>query len=99
MAYTPYSVMDICSYCEVATESIQKSIEIGNFDGATIQLCSYLIEIYTRYQNHEIDLDTWRETLCFYRRMQATIIEEQNIQQEIIEKEKEKIEHEDSKRD
>lgn len=96
MVYTPYSVMDICSYCEVATESIQKSIEIGNFDGATIQLCSYLIEIYTRYQNHEIDLDTWRETLRFYRRMTATIIEEQNIQQEIIEKEKEKINYEDS---
>lgn len=97
MAYSPYSVMDICSYCEVATDSIQKSIEIGNYDGATIQLCSYLIEIYTRYQNHEIDVDTWRETLRFYRRMQATIIEEQNIQLEIIEKEKEKIEHEDSK--
>lgn len=99
MAYTPYSVMDICSYCEVATESIQKSIEIGNFDGATIQLCSYLIEIYTRYQNHEINADTWRETLRFYRRMTVTIIEEHNIQQEIIEKEKEKIEYEDSKRD
>lgn len=96
MAYSPYSVMDICSYCEVATDSIQKSIEIGNYDGATIQLCSYLIEIYTRYQNHEIDVDTWRETLRFYRRMQATIIEEQNIQLEIIEKEKEKIEHENS---
>ena len=95
MAYSPYSIMDICSYCEVATESMQKSIEIGNFDGATIQLCSYLIEIYTRYQNHEIDLDTWRETLRFYRRMTATIIEEQNIQQSIIEKEKEKIKHED----
>lgn len=96
MAYSPYSVMDICSYCELATDSIQKSIEIGNYDGATIQLCFYLIEIYTRYQNHEIDVDTWRETLRFYRRMQATIIEEQNIQLEIIEKEKEKIEHENS---
>ena len=51
MAYSPYSIMDICSYCEVATESMQKSIEIGNFDGANIQLCSYLIEIYTRYQS------------------------------------------------
>lgn len=93
MAYSPYFVMDICSYCEVAVESIQKNIEIGNYDGATIQLCSYLIEIYTRYQNHEIDTDTWRETLRFYRRMQATIIEEQNIQQAIIEKEKDKYEN------
>ena len=96
MAYSPYSIMDICSYCEVATESIQKSIETGNFDGATVQLCSYLVEIYTRYQNHEIDENTWRETLRFYRRMTATIIEEQNIKQSIIEKEKEKIKYEDS---
>lgn len=95
MAYSPYSIMDVCSYCEVATDSIQKSIEMGNFDGATIQLCFYLIEIYTRYQNQEINVDTWRETLRFYRRMQTTIIEEQNIYQTIIEKEKEKIEHED----
>lgn len=92
MTYSPYSVMDICSYCEVATESIQKSIEMGNYDGANIQLCSYLIEIYTRYQNHEIDEYTWRETLRFYRRMTVTIIEEQNIQQTIIEKEKKSYE-------
>lgn len=96
MTFSPYSIMDICSYCEVATESIQKSIEIGNFDGAVIQLCAYLLEVHTRYQNSEIDASTWRETLRFYRRMNATISEEQNIQQTIIEKEKENARHEDS---
>lgn len=88
MAFSPYSIMDICSYCEVATESIQKSIEIGDYDGATIRLCSYLLEIHSRYRSNEIDEETWRETLRFYRRMTVTINEEQNIQNIISEKER-----------
>lgn len=88
MAFSPYSIMDICSYCEVATESIQKSIEIGDYDGATIRLCAYLLEVHSRYISNEIDIDTWRETLRFYRRMTVTISEEQNIQNIISEKER-----------
>lgn len=89
MTYTPYSVMDVCSYCDVATDSIQKSIEAGDYDGATVRLCAYLLEIYSRWQNGEIDHDTWRETLRFFRRMNTTISEEMNIQQTIIEREME----------
>lgn len=90
MTFSPYSIMDICSYCEVATESIQKSIEIGDYDGATVRLCAYLLEVHSRYISDEIDIDTWRETLRFYRRMTVTISEEQNIQNIILEKERTK---------
>lgn len=86
MIHTPYSVMDVCSYCEVATDSIQKSLEAGDCDGATIRLCAYLLEIHNRYLASEIDRDTWYETLRFYRRMNATISEEFNIQQSIVER-------------
>lgn len=89
MIYTPYSVMDVCSYCDVATDSIQKSIEGGDYDGATVRLCAYLLEIYNRWQNGEIDHEIWRETLRFYRRMSATISEEMGIQQTIIDREME----------
>lgn len=88
MIHTPYSVMDVCSYCEVATDSIQKSLEAGDYDGATIRLCAYLLEIHNRYLVSEITADTWRETLRFYRRMTATINEELSIQQSILEKER-----------
>lgn len=88
-ALSPFFIMDICSYCEVATESIQKSIETGNFDGATLQLCAYLLEIHSRYRANEIDAETWNETLRFYRRMSATINEEYSIQQSILNREKE----------
>lgn len=87
MTYTPYSVMDICSYCEVATESIQKSIEVGDYDGATVRLSAYLLEINSRWRNGEIDTETWWETLRFYRRMTTTINEEMSIQHSIIERE------------
>lgn len=85
--HTPYSIMDARSYCEVATESIQKSLESGDFDSATIRLCAYLLEIHNRYLSRELDAGTWRETLRFYRRMNATIIEELDIQQNISERE------------
>lgn len=85
MTYTPYSVMDVCSYCEVATDSIQKSIEGGDYDGAEVRLCAYLLEIHARYQAGEIDLEAWRETLRFYRRMSAVISAEMSIQQTITE--------------
>ncbi len=81
--HTPYSIMDACSYCEVATDSIQKSLESGDFDSAAIRLCAYLLEIHNRYLTGEIDAATWRETLRFYRRMTATINDELNIQQSI----------------
>ena len=87
MTYTPYSVMDICSYCEVATESIQKSIEVGDYDGALVRLSAYLLEINSRWRNGEIDTETWWETLRFYRRMTTTINEEMSIQHSIIERE------------
>lgn len=87
MMHTPYSIMDACSYCEVATESIQKALEAGDHDGAAIRLCAYLLEIHNRYILGEIDAVTWRETMRFYRRMTATINEELNIQQSIEEKE------------
>lgn len=83
------NVMDICSYCEVATESIQKSIECGNYDGAHIQLSAYLLEVHSRFQNGEIDVGTWKDTMSFYRRMTKTVIEESNIQQSIINMERE----------
>lgn len=93
--FSYYSIMDICSYCEVATESIQKNIEAGNFDGATIQLCAYLLEIHSRYHMNEIDEDTWKETLRFYRRMNVTINEELSLQRSILEREKEISHYED----
>lgn len=83
------NVMDICSYCEVATESIQKSIERGNYDGAHIQLSAYLLEVHSRFQNGEIDAGTWKDTMNFYRRMTKTVIEESNIQQSIMDMERE----------
>ena len=89
MMHTPYSVMDACSYCEVATDSIQTALESGDLDAATIRLCAYLLEIHNRYMTSEIDAGTWRETLRFYRRMTATINEELDIQQSIEEKENE----------
>lgn len=87
MTYTPYSVMDICSYCEVSTESIQKSIEVGDYDGALVRLSAYLLEINSRWRNGEIDTETWWETLRFCRRMTTTINEEMSIQHSIIERE------------
>lgn len=86
MMHTPYSVMDVCSYCEVATDSIQKALEACDYDGATIRLCAYLLEIHNRYLIGEIDAGMWRETLRFYRCMTATISEEMNIQQSIVER-------------
>ena len=83
MAINATEYMDICSYCDVATESIQKSIEIGNYEGAHIQLCAYLLEIHRRYRDGEIDVNTWRETISFYRRMTITVIYESNFQQQI----------------
>lgn len=83
MAFNSIDYLDICSYCDVATESIQKSIESGNYDGAHIQLCAYLLELYSRYQSGEINARTWRETMSFYRRMTTTVIEESNLQQQI----------------
>lgn len=84
---TTMNVMDICSYCEVATESIQKSIENGNFDGALVQLSAYLLEVHSRLLNDEIGMNTWHETLRFYRRMVHTVIDEYNLQQTIHERE------------
>lgn len=72
---------DICSLCELATETIQKNMEAGNYEGAHIHLCAYLLEVHSRYQSGEIDLETWRNTLSFYRRMTTTVIEESNIYQ------------------
>lgn len=79
--------MDICSYCEVSTESIQKSIEVGDYDGALVRLSAYLLEINSRWRNGEIDTETWWETLRFCRRMTTTINEEMSIQHSIIERE------------
>lgn len=72
------SVMDVCSYCEVATESINKSIENGNYEAAFIQLSAYLLEMHTRWQNNEIGVKIWRETVSFYRRMVSIVNEEIN---------------------
>ena len=90
MTYNPYQIMDIRSYCEAATDSIQKALEMGDHDSATVQLCAYLLEIRGRYITDEIDTDTWRETLRFYRRMTATINEEITIQKSITDIRKEK---------
>lgn len=87
--HTPYSIMDARSYCEVATDSIQKALEAGDYDSAAIRLCAYLLEIHNRYLVGEIDAGVWRETMRFYRRMNATINDELNIQQSIEEKENE----------
>lgn len=77
------NVMDICSYCEVATDSIQKSIESGAYDTAHVQLAAYLLEIRGRYLNGEIDTETWDKTLDFYSRMTATILEEKRMQHQL----------------
>lgn len=72
------NVMDVCSYCEVATESINKSIENGNYEGALVQLSAYLLEMHSRWQNNEISVKVWRETVSFYRRMVFVVNEEIN---------------------
>lgn len=72
------NVMDVCSYCEVATESINKSIENGNYEGALIQLSAYLLEMHSRWRNSEINAKVWRETVSFYRRMVFVVNEEIN---------------------
>lgn len=83
MAGSIIDYIDVCSLCELSTETIQKHMENGNYEGAHIQLCAYLLEIHSRYQNGEIDTETWHDTLTFYRRMTLTVIEESNIQQQI----------------
>lgn len=77
MPTSTMNVMDIRSYCEVATESIEKSIESGNYDGALVQLSAYLLEVHSRLQSGEINHKTWHETLRFYRRMVTAVIGEQ----------------------
>lgn len=81
--------IDICSYCELMTSSIQKSIETGDYDGAHVQLSVYLLEIHGRYLGGEIDLNTWKETIRFYRRMTTTVIEESNLYNQIQQIERE----------
>ena len=75
-----FYTMDICSYCEIATESIQKSIERGNYDGALVQLSAYLLEIHSRFMNGEIDATAWRDTISFYRKMVHIVNDEMEIQ-------------------
>lgn len=83
------NVMDICSYCEVATESILKSIEAGAYDVAHVQLAAYLLEIHSRYLNGDIDPDTWEKTLDFYCRMTATLLDEKRLTQQLSHLERE----------
>ena len=75
----PASYIDICSYCNLMTNSIQKTIESGNYDSAHIQLSAYLLEVHGRYLGGEIDRNTWQETIRFYRRMTTAVIEESNL--------------------
>ena len=89
MAGNLVDYIDICSLCELATESIQRYMESGNYEGAHIHLCAYLLEVHSRFQNGEIDAGTWKDTMNFYRRMTKTVIEESNIQQSIMNMERE----------
>lgn len=88
-AINPISYIDICSYCELMTNSIQKSIEAGDYDGAHVQLCVYLLEVHSRYLGGEIDRKAWQETIRFYRRMTIAVIEESNLYNQTYQTERE----------
>ncbi len=77
----PTNEMDVASYSEFAEESIRKSIEMGNYEGAHVQLCSYLLEMQDRFVSNEINRKTWRESVRLYRRLTMAVMEESNIQQ------------------
>lgn len=77
------NVMDICGYFETASESVQRSIESGNYEDAYVHLASYLLEIYSRYQRGDVNKVVWNETIRFFCRMALTVMEESNIQQSI----------------
>ncbi|MDE7131096.1 MAG: hypothetical protein K2O65_04760 [Lachnospiraceae bacterium] len=83
------NVMDICGYFETASESVQRSIESGNYEDAYVHLSSYLLEIYSRYQRGDVNKVVWNETIRFFCRMILMVIEESNIQQSIESLEKE----------
>lgn len=83
------NVMDVCGYFETASESVQKSIENGNYEDAYVHLSSYLLEIYSRYQRGDVNKVVWNETVRFFCRMILMVIEESNIQQSIESLEKE----------
>lgn len=73
------NTVDFRIYSENAIDSIQQSIDSGNYDSAHVQLCEYLLESYSRFQNNEIDQKTYKESLRFYRRMTLTLIDESSI--------------------
>lgn len=70
------NTVDFRIYSENAIDSIQETIDSGNYDSAHVQLCEYLLEAYSRFQNSEIDQKTYKESLRFYRRMTLTLIDE-----------------------
>lgn len=83
------NVMDICGYFETASESVQQSIESGNYEDAYVHLASYLLEMYSRYQRGDVNKVVWNETVRFFCRMILMVIEESIIQQSIESLEKE----------
>lgn len=83
------NVLDICGYFETASESVQRSIESGNYEDAYVHLASYLLEIYSRYQRGDVNKVVWNETVRFFCRMAAIVINEDNIQQQILNDERE----------
>lgn len=83
------NIMDICGYFEVISESVQKSIESGNYEDAYVRLSSYLLEIYSRYQRGDVSKVVWNETIRFFCRMTAIVIKEDDIQQQILNDERE----------
>lgn len=70
------SVMDTCSYCEIAMDGVRQSIDLGDYDGAFVKLSAYLLEIHRRWIEGQVNAEMWRETLRFYRRMTLSICNE-----------------------
>lgn len=83
------NVMDVCGYFETASEFVQKSIESGNYEDACVRLASYLLEMYSCYQRGDVNKVVWNETVRFFCRMAAIVINEDNIQQQILNDERE----------
>lgn len=73
------NVMDFSSYSEVAIDSIQKAMETGSYDVASLRLASFLLEVHSRYQSGEINTKVWKEALRFYRRMNVVAMEESSL--------------------
>lgn len=73
------NTIDFRIYIENAIDSIQESINSGNYDSAHVALCEYLLFANNCFHLGEIDRKTYKESLRLYRRMTLMLIDEDSI--------------------